>query len=66
MFLHKLICALVAAAVFAAAFSFHITSFENAEALTYSLPRQNKQFKLFLAKYHLFSVALYTTLRQEA
>ena len=50
-------CALVAAAVFAAAFSCHITSFENAEAVTCSLPRQNtNNFNCFWVKYHLFSV----------
>ena len=45
-------CALVAAAVFAAAFSCHITSFENAEAVTCSLPRQNtNNFNCFWVKY---------------
>ena len=49
-------CALVATAVFAAAFSFYINSFENAEVVTYTLPRQNTtNFNWFWEKYHLFS-----------
>ena len=54
-------CVLVAAAVFAAAFSFHITSLENAEADTQILPRSNTtKFILVLGKISHFFLYLYS------
>ena len=54
-------CVLVAAAVFAAAFSFHINSLEYAEADTQILPRSNTtKFILVLGKISHFFLYVYS------